>query len=242
MSLSNPNNSLPNPATRWFDWNGESGSVSYFDRDSKSVKHVGLPFVFILLDELASIRGWHDPSQSGIYSNEIRDSREDRLLVKAFKGGVLADGLYRDIKDRISSMGGSFTTTCYLAYKGDDSNLAIGAIRFRGASLSAWMEFRRQHRRDFYSHAIQIGGFTEGKKGRIAFRTPNFACKSISEESIAIATALDRQLQNYLAEYLTRTRKDRVDDNTVPEKDPAELGATQPQTQWGEITDDDVPF
>ena len=84
MSRSNPSVNAPNPAARWYEWNGETGTVRYYDKEAKKNIDVPLPFTFLLLDELACVKGWHDPSQSGIYSNEVRDTTKDKLLVKAF--------------------------------------------------------------------------------------------------------------------------------------------------------------
>ena len=107
MSRSNPSeNSNPNPAVRWFEWNGEKGLIRYYDKDAKQNVDVALPFTFLLLDQLGSVRGWHDASESGIYSNEVKDTRQDVLIVKAYKGGVLAEGIYKDIKDRVNNQGG----------------------------------------------------------------------------------------------------------------------------------------
>lgn len=211
-SLSNPHErGQPNPSTRWFEWNGESGTISYYDKDLKQTIGVPLPFTFILLDELAGIRGWHDPSQSGIYSNEVKDTRQDALIVKAFKGGTLVEGIYRDIKDRVSSLGGSFTTNSYLAFKNETGVLQIGALRFKEAALAAWMEFRKQNRNEFYSKAVKIDGFTEGQKGRIVFRVPKFSMTDISQETITRAVELDKTLQDFLNGYLSRSKKDQTE-------------------------------
>ena len=206
MSLSNPNeNGNPNPSTRWFEWNGQHGVVNYYDKGTKKTISVPLPFTFILLDELATVRGWHDASSSGIYSNEVKDTRQDALIVKAFKGGTLAEGLYRDIKDRVNAVGGSFNTNCYIAFK-DGASLGLGALRFKGASLGSWMEFRKQYRKEVYGKAVKIGGFTEGKKGSITYRMPTFALSEISPDTLALAIELDKTLQEFLDGYLSRTK------------------------------------
>jgi hypothetical protein len=141
MSRSNPSeNSNPNPAVRWFEWNGEKGLVRYYDKELKQNVDVGTEFRFILLDQLGSVRGWHDASDSAIYSNEVKDTRQETLIVKSFKGGTLAEGIYRDIKDRANSVGGQFVANCYIAFK-HGNGLAIGSLRFKGAALGAWMEF-----------------------------------------------------------------------------------------------------
>ena len=249
MSLSNPHeNGSPNPSTRWFEWNGERGEISYYDKDAKKSVEVPMPFTFILLDELGSVRGWHDASSSGIYSNEVKDTRQDTLIVKAFKGGTLAEGLYRDIKDRVGSVGGSFHANCYIAFK-EGGELQIGVLRCKGAALMAWMEFRKNNRKDFYTKSVKIEGYTEGKKGRITYRMPKFAMVDISTQTMTAAVELDKQLQEFLAGYLSRTKQDQVE--TVKQRpDAPEPGDSGPDDQEVPteayaneyITDDDIPF
>lgn len=241
MSLSNPNEKgQPNPSTRWFEWNGEHGAISYYDKALKQTLGVALPFTFILLDELGGVGGWHDASQSGIYSNEVKDTRQDVLVVKAFKGGTLVEGIYRDIKDRVNSLGGSFNTICYIAFKNESDVLTIGAIRLKGSALAAWMEFRKQHRSDFYSKAVKIDGFTEGQKGRVVFRTPKFAMTEISPETITLAVELDRTLQEFLNGYLSRNKKDQTEVTSQEQHDVpvSELAHMPP----AEVPSDDIPF
>ena len=36
MSRSNPTDNTPNPAVRWFEWNGEQGGIRYYDKDKKT--------------------------------------------------------------------------------------------------------------------------------------------------------------------------------------------------------------
>ncbi len=201
MSRSNPQANSPNPATRWFEWNGEHGTVRYYDKESK--KNVDLPagFTFLLLDELASVRGWHDLSESGIYSNEVRDTTKDVLVVKSFKGGTLAEGLYKAIKDRVNTQGGQYVANCYIAFKNGGNDLAIGSLRFKGSGLGAWMEFRKAHRGDLYDKAVMVTGYTEGKKGRIVFRMPTFELKDVSGDTNVQAVALDKTLQKWMEGY-----------------------------------------
>lgn len=243
MSRSNPSEHLSNPSTRWFEWNGERGEVCYYDKDAKKEITVPLPFTFILLDELASVRGWHDPSNSGIYSNEVRDTTQEVLVVKSFKGGTIAEGLYKAIKDRVNNAGGDYHANCYIAFKGDN-DYQIGAIRFKGAALRAWMEFRKAHRADIYKSAIKISGYTEGKKGSITFRMPECSLKAVSAEAEARAVALDKELQEFLSAYLKRNKRDQAEAVAPPvahhvtDEEMAGVGASRPTA----ITDDDIPF
>lgn len=241
MSRSNPSEHLSNPSTRWFEWNGENGNVRYYDKDARKNIDCPLPFTFLLLDKLASVRGWHESSKSGIYSNEVKDTTKDVLVVKSFKGGVIAEGLYKDIKLAVNNVGGSYTANCYVAFK-DGDGLSIGCVRFKGAALGAWMDFSKEHRGDLYSSAIKIEGFTEGKKGRITYRMPTFKAQPVSADTNEAAEALDEQLQEFLNSYLQRNTRDQaeseprhVTDEEIARDDQGGFGSTP-------VTDDDIPF
>lgn len=247
MSRSNPNeNASQNPATRWFEWNGEQGIVRYYDKEAKKNVEVGADFTFILLDQLGSVRGWHDASDSGIYSNEVKDTRQEVLVVKAFKGGPLAEGIYKDIKDRVNSVGGQFVANCYIAFKSGGA-LAIGSLRLKGAALGAWMEFTKLNRADLYKKAVRIHGFTEGKKGRIVFRVPVLKLAEITDATNDAATALDRELQTFFDSYFKRTRVEQVETHDDQDSDGIEQdGEVTPEYYASvvnnELDDDDIPF
>ncbi len=244
MSRSNPQENNPNPAIRWFEWNGEHGLVRYYDKAAKQHVDVGADFTFMLLDQLGTVGGWHDASDSGIYANEVKDTRQDVLVVKAFKGGVLAEGLYKDIKDRVHSVGGQFVANCYIAFKNGGDGLSIGSLKFKGAALRAWMEFTKANRADLLKKAIRIHGFSEGKKGRIVFRMPTLKLVDITAETDKAATARDVILQEFLAGYLKRNKRDQVE--SAPQHLRDEDVDTTPE--YGDeppmepITDDDIPF
>ena len=207
MSRSNPNTGSSNPSTRWHEWAGGSdgGFLTYYDKEKKENVNVTLPFTFILLDETATVKGWHESSESGIYANEVRDTRQEVLVVRAFKGGELASGHYAAIRDRVGSMGGHFVANLYIAYR-NGNELAIGALQFKGAALKDWMEFRKASRNDIYAKAITINGYADGKKGSVKYRTPKFALSPISDASNAKAIELDKELQAYLSAYFARTK------------------------------------
>lgn len=241
MSRSNPHVNAPNPAVRWFEWNGEHGTVRYYDKTEKKNVDVPLPFTFLLLDELASVRGWHDASESGIYSNEVRDTRTDILVVKSFKGGALAEGLYKGIKDRVNTLGGQFVANCYVAFK-DNGHLAIGSLRFKGSALGAWMEFRKAHRGDLYEAAVHITGYAEGKKGRIVFRVPTFDIKAVSAETSEQAFALDEELQKWMTGYFGRRTTDQAEPQAATDTSEFNQDTGSDDDHSAPLTDDDIPF
>jgi hypothetical protein len=213
MSRSKPSTHLAHPCDRWFEVAGGDGYIKYFDKDKDESINVGTTFQFLLLDELATIGGFHEPSESGIYSNEVRDTRSDPFLVRTFGGLTLGHGLYQTIREKIAIAGAKYTASCYLAYKHEDGTLHLGNIRFKGASLAAWSNFKRdcpvvnidgQRVNGYFADAVRIDGFKHGKKGRVEFYTPQFRTVSIPPAVNELANKLDEQLQDYLGAYLAR--------------------------------------
>lgn len=238
MSRSNPTTESQHPCQRWHEWQGEQGTLRYYDKKTEQNVTVDDGFTFLLLDQLATVKGWHDASDSGIFSNEVRDTKSETLVVKAFKANaILAEGFYANIKDRIAALGGSYVANCYIAFKNEGGELAIGSVQFKGAALNAWVDFQKENKKDLFKKAIQIKGFNEGKKGRITFRTPVFHLKEITPETNDSATELDRKLQSYLEAYFKKPKTSQARDaSPAPEPEPSTVPFSEPEPQ------DDIPW
>jgi hypothetical protein len=241
MSRSNPTDNSPNPCTRWFEWDGSEGEIRYFDREAKKNVSVGDDFAFLLLDETATIKGWHDPSDSGIYSNEVRDTTAEPFIVKAFKGGELTKGFYREIRDSVIAQGGHFTANLYIAFK--DGDLKIGSLQLKGAALNAWVEFRKQGRNEIYKKAVRIHGSNSGKKGKIVFKTPIFSLVATTDETDNQAKDLDGEVQVYLKSYFSRRRNEQAQPQSPDHSEPAGQPDPEPEERPAGVPDEDyVPF
>lgn len=235
MSRSNPTQNARNPSTRWFEWHGSKGHLNYWDKEAKRRVDVNLPFTFLLLDELATVKGYHEPSQSGVFANEVRDTRQETLLVKAFEGGEIASGLYANIRDRVKAHGGYFQASCYVAYK-DGDTLKVGNIGFNGAALQAWSEYKK-HTNGIYDGAVSIIGYEDRVKGATKYRIPTFSLKPVAPETHAAAVKLDTELQAFFKDYFGRTRTEQVKPAaTVAEPEPA------PPKAGDGFEDSDIPF
>lgn len=247
MSRSNPTDNLPHPCVRWIEWDGSNGEFRYYDKEQKKNVSLTDSLTFILLDQTAVINGWHDASDSSIFSNEVRDIKQDVMVVKAFKGGTLAEGPYSQIRDKVIAHGGHFTSNLYVAVKVDE-NLVIASIKFKGAALSAWMEFGKKNRADLYKKAVRCKGFEEGKKGKIVFRTPVFNLADVTPETDAQAIDCDRVLQEFLKSYFARTRIEQVaqppaDVPTNGHTTPAPTDSSGPRRSFEEeLASEDPPF
>lgn len=199
MSRSNAN-TTENPSKRWFKWSGSHGTLEYWDKDKQENVTVKTPFTFLVLDQLSTITGWSDDAQSGIWSNEVRDLRNEALTVRT-KQGIMGKGPYDQVKNL---KGARFTKSIYIAYYDDDKNLQIGNLKATGACLSAWIEFTKG--RNVLKGAVTLADKHQAKKGATKYFIPVFEGKDeISEETNDKAIALDKILQDYLKGYLTKT-------------------------------------
>lgn len=228
MSRSKPTDNSPNPCKRWFEWNGEKGNLRFYDKEAQQNIEVDLPFQFVLLDRLLTITGWHNNSEAGIFSNEIRDTRSETLLVKSFKmKEPIAEGFYGDIKDKVKANGGKFTINAYIAFTDESGLLALGSFRMHGAAMSAWIEFENDKivRPNLYKKGIKIASTSHGEKGsgknKIVWEAPVFEIVDVPEAVNTDATELDSgKLQPYLKNYFKRSRVEQADEPPIQEEPP----------------------
>mgnify|MGYP003694197153 CR=1 FL=1 len=200
MSRSNPSeNTNPNPATRWFGGTANTGSTAHMTKRPRRTSMSAATLRSFCWISLGSVHGWHDASDSGITRTQVKDTRQDALVVKAFKGGNDRRGHLQGHQDRVNVVGGQFVASCYIAFNGRRGALAIGSLRLKGAALGAWMEFRKSHRADpTEGHSDQ--GLHRRQEGEGRFpRAPNLSTKEISPETDAAAIALDTTLQEFFA-------------------------------------------
>ena len=160
---------IESPVKKYLSWSSNDKCFKYYDKEQAKDVLVKLPLTFVHLDELATIKGWHEASESGIYSNEVRSTRLEELNVRSFKGGEIIKGIYQDIKLRVQGAGGVFHTSIYVYLNGEIVNLS-----FKGAALMGWSDFAKENRKSFLGNTIEILTSAEGKKGAVKFSTPVF--------------------------------------------------------------------
>jgi len=237
MARRNPNQGSPHPAKRWFEWNGEVGNLRYYDKELEKNVDVEIPFQFILLDRLAVVKGWHDPSQSGITSNEVRRIMDEPMTVRAFKmKDPIARGFYSDIKDRVKAAGGRFNTNLYIAFNDEDGELQLGSLMLHGSAMSAWFEFEnnKEIKPYLYQRGISIESYVEGKKGKIVFRVPQFMLVTLPAEVDQKAEELQKVIDAHLEKYFAYS--DREDEPPPPKS------AFQKAKAEMEDEEDEIPF
>ena len=202
-----------NPALRYLKV--KSGAVSYYDKESQENVTVPTPLEFIVLDQLATIKGWSDQDESGFWSNEVRRIGADTLTVRTSKG-MKAQGIWRDIKADSNIAGAKYTTSVYVATKGRDG-LEINNISLTGAALKAWIEFTQKNRVN--TNKVILSGWSDAKKGSVSYKVPIFEAVPMGESEKDEAIELDKQLQAYLNEYFNYTPDDGHDEQSAKQKD-----------------------
>lgn len=189
----------------------KSGAVVYYDKENQENVTVPTPFEFIVLDQLATIKGWSDQDESGFWSNEVRSVGRDILSVRTSRG-LKEQGIWRDIKGSPNLAGAKYNASVYIAYKGKNG-LEIANLALTGAALNAWIEFTQKHRVN--TNKVVLSDWADAKKGSVSYKVPVFTAVPLGDAEKAEAVELDRELQSYLDEYFNYTPDDGHDETTA---------------------------
>ena len=191
-----------NPATKFIDWKSNDKNFSYYDKELKQNVAIPLPFKFLVLDEMHTVKGWNDATSSAIFSNEVKFISKEVMTVKPFKGNEIAKGFYKDIKEKIVAAGGHYVKSVYVML--EDGTLAN--VQLKGSAVQSWGEFTQKTRSRLSDEWVQVATAKEGKKGAVKFNVPEFTfSKSISDLEGEQADECFNTLESYLKTYLTKS-------------------------------------
>lgn len=195
MSRSNP--AQINPAKHFFKWKGDDGKLVYWDKETEKEVTVKLPFEFLPIDQLNTIKGFCEQDNSSYWSNEVRSLKEE-FTVKT-SAGTKEVGLYKDLECR--AKGAKYTKSIYCVYVDKTTGeYVMGNIQASGVAVTAWIDFSRKNVVE--NGKVVLTGSTEGKKGKVTYQIPTFEYVHSTEAEDKIAVALDKELQIYLSQYL----------------------------------------
>lgn len=197
---------IKNPAKYFLSWDGTSGGFNYWDKTKgeKGEKvHVNLPFEFMALDTLATIKGYSDANKSGFWSNEVRNIKVDALTVKT-KAGVAATGLYADVMANKNCTGAKFCQSVYIVANIEGTSV-IANIQMMGTALSAWIDFGKENK--IFKGAIKVAKMKQGKKGVTVYQTPIFEAIEVKPEADDKAKEMAKELKAYLDIYMRKSKK-----------------------------------
>lgn len=190
-----------NPAIKFIEWKSNDKCFNYYDKEAQKNVEIPLPFKFLVLDELHTIKGWNDASSSNIYSNEVKFISKEVMTVKPFKGNEIAKGYYKDIKDKVVAAGGHYTKSIYVML--EDGSLAN--ISLKGSGVQKWGDFTQKTRNRLADEWVIVAKAEDGKKGAVKFSTPSFSfANSISDAEADLADEAFNILESYLKTYLAK--------------------------------------
>ena len=205
-----------NPATKFLSWKSNDKQFSYYDKETKENILVPLPLKFLVLDEMHSISGWNDATQSGIYSNEVKFISKETMTVKPFKGNEIAKGLYKDIKEKVKSAGGHYVKSIYIML--EDGTLAN--LQLKGSAVQKWGEFTAKGKQRLVDEWVVVDKAVDGKKGAVKFTTPDFRfLQSITDAESELADECFDTLEAYMSTYLSKAEPIVIDEEFEEEED-----------------------
>ncbi len=179
----------------------KSGALSYWDKEKTENITVPTPFEFIVLDQLATIKGWSDADGSGFWSNEVKSVGYDTFNVRT-NAGLKASGVWKDIKADPDVAGAKYHTSIYLATKGREG-MEISNLALTGAALNSWIEFTKKN--DVRKVKVVLSQWNDAKKGAVNYKTPVFIAVPMSDEERNEAVKLAKELKTYHDEYFSYT-------------------------------------
>jgi hypothetical protein len=204
-----------NPATKFIDWKSNDKCFEYYDKEAQQKVQIPLPFKFLTLDEMHTIKGWNDATSSGIFSNEVKYISKEILTVKPFKGNEIAKGLYKDIKEKVQSAGGHYVKSVYIML--EDGTLAN--LQLKGSAVQEWGAFTQKTRNRLPDEWVTVSKVKEGKKGAVKYTMPLFEFeRSLNETEVAQADEAFEILEAYMKAYLVKAEPD-INDIEVEEEE-----------------------
>ena len=221
--LKRPEKKSSNPATKFLEWKSNDKCFAYYDKTKGENVQVPLPLKFVILEHYHTVRGWNDASESGIYSNEVLFTGSEELEVKAFKGGLIAKGVYKEIKHKVNEAGGKYHRSIYAV----TNELEIINISLKGASVREYSDFMSNNGDDsiFTKNWIEVKDVIEGKKGAVKYTSPKFSVGPKIKDASKLQPFADT-LQEYMIEYHNKGTNERVNskvDEYIDEKESDEL-------------------
>lgn len=252
MSRSNPTENAVSPCSKYIEWSGSEGKFKYYNKEKKENVFIELPFYFLPLDQLSTVKGYDEKAGLGFYSNEIRNTKTDVLTVRN-KNGVVMSGLYEQCKEKLASRGLDYVQSVYVAIK-EGKNYVLANLQLKGSALGPYIEFCKTNKVNKIGVAVKKS--LPMKKGATKYFEPVYEPMNVSEEANTIAIELDRTLQEYLTPYLAKNSAtinvDKIDenqDNGLNNIPTLKKDITMQSTKVDDIdgflkidNDDDLPF
>lgn len=208
MSITNTN-SIESPATKYWEW--KNGEFNYYLKEAKENRTVP-SLKFIVLNQTSFVSGWHDKSESGIYSNFVQDLKNQKLTVKSFKGYKIAEGFYSEIKEKLE--GGRFTKGIFIWNLEDKQ---IQHLSIKGGALTALISLKPRFK-DGFGYSVTKNPVQQ-KKGATKFWIPEFTKIEVDVADYEEALEAGKIVDKYISEYFDSKKIESQQEAVVDELD-----------------------
>lgn len=210
--LDRPQTKGSNPATKFLTYKSETKNFEYWNKETETKCFIEAPFKFLFLEHYHTVKGWHDATQRGIVSNEVYAISSDPLKVRTFGGLEIANGLYKDIKEKVKLSGGVYYRSVYVMLEnGELANLQLKGAVVGGLSkdfaisktdVEGYSDFYKKNNRLLDNQWIEVTEFADAKKGATKYSIPVFKLGSaISPSDNENANNCAKLLQDYITDY-----------------------------------------
>lgn len=237
-------NQNPNPCELFLNWNSNEGCFQYWDKEEERNVPLKMPFKFLFLKQLHTVKGWSNSSESGIYSNEVDKIGEEKMNVRSFKGGQIAEGLWKDIKAKVKDFGGHYVRSVYIMLE----NGTLANLQLKGSQAQEWYEFTKKTFKRLQDEWVEVSGADGRKNGSVKYTVPIFVFNtSLNSTENDKAEKVYATIKMYMDAYLESNQEERVLESAVenyenkqqmqpvpPIEEDAKLAAVE--------EDDDLPF
>jgi hypothetical protein len=146
-----------NPAERYYDWRSDQKAFCWWDKDNEERVPEAIGFKFLILRQSIRITGVDDQTKQQILSNEVKGVGKEPMRVRLKDGTVLAEGLWKDIKDVVKTFGGHYTKIVFAM----DENGSLICLRVRTKGLLSWGETIDKSQKKQKEEWIVVDGFKE---------------------------------------------------------------------------------
>lgn len=232
---------IQNPVEYRVTWSGSKGLWVVYDTESKE-KYEMAEISFIPLEVLNTVKGWDGKTETGIYSNEIKNTKTQEFNVRS-GNGTICQGLWNDIKFEVKAKGGKWANVAYALLVGKKEN-KLATITFVGSSVGVWIDAKGRKGAHMYKCGKNAEVFKTPKGDE--YYKPTIEMQPITADQKQEAIEAYQPLAEFFASRKERQAQEEAQPAQAPQ--PAQpTAATAPPMDLGApaVSDndtDDLPF
>ena len=189
------------------------------------------PIKGLWLTSATSFTGFNEEKQQSIYSNEVLNESDLKrifpktstenldeyakrlksysILTAKLGKEVIAEGLYKDIKDTVTSksVGGKYCQPNYFLLIKPDGTTEIVRFLFSGGSIETWIPFCK-FKKQLIDKAVLFTGSAERSKGAVDYEVPLFEFVEADKKYLQEANKAAQLMDDYFKFLLSNTKEE----------------------------------